>query len=431
MNVNHPKILLVTSSTFNPFTGTGILLSNLFNGWPTDKIALVHSDNFYHDRNICNYVYKLGNQEFRWKGFLNWFMKMTIGSRLSKIKSNSNNRTPSGRDVSANSRLRLLYDRVNRLLGGQEVYLEQIPSDPLLEWIQRFEPELLYCHVSSLMNIRFVRRLKSLLKIPLCIHIMDDWLNVKYRRGIWAGKLRRKYLEEFRGILGESSLRMCIGQKMCDFYRNMFGVPFVPVSNVVDPALWISRCNNRKRNDIFSIVYAGTINTKNLRNLQVISEVVEELHSEKKKVQLRISTFQPRADIYRPILERKPSVTVNEVPQADQDMACLLENADLLYLPVDFTRVSVERMRFSIFAKLPAYMMSGTPILAYGPPEVASIEYAQKEKWAYVVGKEDKNALKKAVMELVEHPDLRERLGKRARESTCPHADMRPGHWAR
>ena len=123
---------------------------------------------------------------------------------------------------------------------------------------------------------------------------------------------------------------------------------------------------------MLSIVYAGTINSKNICNLKLISDVVDEIHTEKKMCQLRISTFQPKAEIYRPTLERRPSVTVNEVPQNDQGMARLLQNADLLYLPVDFSRLSIDRIRFSIFAKLPAYMMSGIPILAHGPPEVAS-----------------------------------------------------------
>ena len=124
MNLDYPNILAVTSSTFNPYTGTGILLSNLFKGWPTDKIAMAHSDNFYQDRNVCNYVYKMGSKEFSWVWPLHLFMKKAVGGRLSTTKLSPNNRSFSGSSVWVNSRLRLLYDQVNRLLGGQEVYLE-------------------------------------------------------------------------------------------------------------------------------------------------------------------------------------------------------------------------------------------------------------------------------------------------------------------
>ncbi|MCK4790907.1 MAG: hypothetical protein KAV87_44635, partial [Desulfobacteraceae bacterium] len=100
----------------------------------------------------------------------------------------------------------------------------------------------------------------------------------------------------------------------------------------------------------------------------------------------------------------------------DNFMALLLRKAGLLFLPVDFTKASIERMRYSVFAKIPAYMMSGTPILVYGPPEVASVEYAIKEKWAYVVPKKDEKALKEAIIELASNPALRKSLGRRAQE---------------
>jgi len=131
---------------------------------------------------------------------------------------------------------------------------------------------------------------------------------------------------------------------------------------------------------------------------------------------LKIHTFHPRVELYQPALERKPAVTIAEVPKDDEDMISLLKGADLLFLPVDFTNVSIERMRYSIFAKIPAYMMSGTPILVCGPPEVASVEYAIKEKWAYVVAKKDEKSLKDAIIELASNPGLRERLGRRAQE---------------
>ena len=54
---------------------------------------------------------------------------------------------------------------------------------------------------------------------------------------------------------------------------------------------------------------------------------------------------------------------MDEKPDNDQGMAELFGSADLLFLPVDFTPESINRMRYSIFAKIPAYMASGTPIL--------------------------------------------------------------------
>lgn len=417
--MKYPKILLVTSSTFNSYTGTGILLTNLFKGWPIKKIAMIHSDSFYQDDTACKNSYKLsfGEYGFAWP-FLASMNKM-IGDRMGRSESTSGNNHSemTGNFAATKAIIRKVYEKVNGVLGGQEVYLKYVVSDSLLQWVNQFRPDIIYCHISSLMNLRFARELKNILKIPLCIHIMDDWLNVRYDKGLFASKLKSDFYQEFESLLAESSLRMGIGRKMCDAYEEKFGCSFEPYYNVVNPAIWLKN-NDKKRakNGKFSIVYAGTINTKNVSNLETISKIVEQLHNEKMNCQLRIYTFQPRAEIYRPMLEKKPIVIMGEVPERDEDMISLLKGADLLFLPVDFTKVSIERMRYSIFAKIPAYMMSGTPVLVYGPPDVASVEYAIKEKWAYVVAKKDEKTLKEAIIELASNPGLRERLGRRAQE---------------
>jgi len=417
--LKYPRVLIFTASTFNPYTGTGILLTNLFKGWPIDNLALIHSDSFYHDYTLCKKVYKLraGEYGFAWPLFASInkiFGKYVQRSKNTNYNINSNKiNNPS--DIKAI--IRKAYKKINGVLGGQEVYLKYVASNNLLQWINMFNPQIIYCHVSSLMNLRFARELKGILKIPLSIHIMDDWINVRYQEGIFAPKLKLAFYKELESLLAETSLRMGIGQKMCDAYENKFGYSFKPFSNVVDPGLWLNHSNwKRSKDGHFLIVYAGTINSKNVSNLETISKIVEELHKEKVNCKLKIYTFHPRVESYRPLLERKPSVTLVEVPKDDEDMISLLKNSDLLFLPVDFTKESIERMRYSIFAKIPAYMMSGTPILVYGPSEVASVEYALKEKWAYVVAKKDKKALRDAIIYLASNPSLSKKLGQRAQE---------------
>jgi len=419
VEIEYPRILLVTASTFNPYTGTGILLTNLFKGWPIEKIAMIHSDSFYQDDSTCKNFYKLsfGEYGFTWPFFTN-INKMFDG-RIGRSESTSGNNYSerAGNFTATKAIIRKTYEKVNGVLGGQEVYLRYVVSNNLLQWVNQFRPEIIYCHISSLMNLRFARELKNILKIPLCIHIMDDWLNVRYDKGLFASKLKSDFYQEFESLLAGSSLRMGIGRKMCDAYEERFGYSFEPFSNAVDPAFWLQGNDNKRVKDgIFSIAYAGTINTKNVSNLKTISKIVEQLHNEKINCQLKIYTFQPRVEIYRPMFEKKPIVIMGEVPKRAEDMISLLKSADLLFLPVDFTNVSIERMRYSMFAKIPAYMMSGTPILVYGPPEVASVEYAIKEKWAYVVAKKDEKALKDAIIDLTSNPTLRERLRRRAQE---------------
>ena len=88
----------------------------------------------------------------------------------------------------------------------------------------------------------------------------------------------------------------------------------------------------------------------------------------------------------------------------------------MLVLPVNFDGATIEYVRLSFPTKLPAYMLSGTPILAYGPEEVAQIRLARDEGWGRVVSRRDRPLLKAAIRALCQPGDGRAQLGRRAQD---------------
>jgi hypothetical protein len=63
---DYPRILVVTGNNFNLVTGGGITLTNLFRGWPADRLANLHDDATPVDRTVCRNFYRLTEQEIRW-----------------------------------------------------------------------------------------------------------------------------------------------------------------------------------------------------------------------------------------------------------------------------------------------------------------------------------------------------------------------------
>ena len=100
----------------------------------------------------------------------------------------------------------------------------------------------------------------------------------------------------------------------------------------------------------------------------------------------------------------------------------LFAKADLLILPVNFDRATVEYVKYSMPTKVPAYMFSGTPALAYGPRFVASIAYASE--WAYCVFNKDKKELKDAIKHLASDEELRKKLAMRAQKLAIERHDV-------
>ena len=131
-------------------------------------------------------------------------------------------------------------------------------------------------------------------------------------------------------------------------------------------------------------------------------------------VTLTILTSAPYLERYRAALAIAPNISVGEASPNDEEFIRRIRSASVLLLPVNFDRRSVEFIRYSLPTKVPAYLASGTPILAYGPPDVAQIEYARDECWAHIVNERNVAGLSEAMERLVGDEALRRRLSARA-----------------
>ena len=68
-----PRVLIF-GHAFNKKHGGGITLSNLFRGWPGDRIAVVATGHAMYSlsTDVCQTFYQLGSDEFSWRFPLNF-----------------------------------------------------------------------------------------------------------------------------------------------------------------------------------------------------------------------------------------------------------------------------------------------------------------------------------------------------------------------
>ena len=68
METEYPKILIF-GQPFNGFSGGGITLTNLFKGWPKEKIAVAYLGHGLVSvtTDVCDTYYQLGEKEHKWK----------------------------------------------------------------------------------------------------------------------------------------------------------------------------------------------------------------------------------------------------------------------------------------------------------------------------------------------------------------------------
>ena len=405
-----PRVLLVSSSAFNAYSGGGVLLTNLFRGWPRDRIATLHSEILPLETDVCETYFKLGTDEFHLavpfaESLRSWYRMRRMGSMEERGIAGG---TPRGTRTTPFFRWLLA-------LAGDGLPERVTLSPTLVEWVEGFQPQILYTLVGSLTYIRLVRRLRERFGIPVVIHMMDDWPEHLYRRGVFSPLLRRQMLREFKSVLGTAQLRLAICDAMSKEYEHRYGFPFVTFHNPVDEAkLRPVGHRHYAAASPFRIVYYGTIvEIAQLHSLMDVGWAVHGLRLSGMNLEFWVYTQYYSLQQYRSELESCPGVRIGGATGKD-DFLPVITNADLLVLPVNFDRRSVRYLRLSFPAKIPAYMASATPILAYGPPEMAQIRYLAESGAAHVVTERSREALAAALRRLIADESYRSEIGRRA-----------------
>lgn len=401
-----PRVLFITPCAFNRSTGGGITFGNLFAGWPKDRLATAHNDTVPVTTDVCDRYFTLGDREIR-----RW-----IPRTPAQLPAGSTSGSPVSRTTASGYALRAAKSAKN-LIFGNGLPEKGVLTRELDTWIEDFQPDLIYTILGSNGILELVSLVKKRTGVPLVVHIMDDWPSTIYTGGLLSGLQRqtmRRYLTE---LLREATLRIAICDKMARSYEARYGAPFLSFQNAIDLARWDqSGKPDIATGETFRMLYIGSIlEFAQLESLVDCCRAVAELSREGKQVSLEIYSPDALLEGVRSKLGLDASIALNGPITDDAEFFDALSTADLLVLPVNFDHRSIQYIRYSMPTKVPAYLISGTPILVYGPESVAQVDYAVQEGWGEVVPRQGVEHLKNAILSLWQNQDRRLQLSRTAR----------------
>lgn len=411
------RVLFLTPAAFNKVTGGGITFSNLFAGWPIDAIASIHNDPVPVTRDVCNQYYRLTEAEIhRW----GWLKYVPVGKPSTAVPLDS--AKPKHRRWGYS-----VLKRAKTLIFGDGVPEETHLTRELEAWIESFHPTVLYTILGSNAMMELAERLRVRFHLPLVVHIMDDWVSVVYRGGILSPWQRRKKERLFQHLMNVSVARFAICEEMAEAYRNRYGKPFLSFQNTIDVGLW-QRFEKDPRvvGSPVRVAYIGSaLPFAQLDSLIDCCTAIQALNDEGFPIQLEIYSPSHLAEKHRKQFVVGTAITLHDTISDDDEFFATLRAVDILLLPVNFDQYTIEFIRYSMPTKIPAYLTVGTPILAYGPGEVAQISYAAKVGWAMAVTVHDIVQLKQALKRLSADTPLRAELSARARLAAAERHDAR------
>ena len=408
---NSARLLLLTPESFNRVTGGGVTLSNLLAGWPIDQIATIHSDRVPEAKDVCNHYYNLTDNEIHRWGVLKYLLPKTHSKHV-KLYS---------RQLTGRRWVKSTLKYIKTMIFGDGIP-EQVHLTPeLCAWIDAFQPTVLYTTLGSNAMMELAECLRIQFRLPLVIHIMDDWVSVIYRGGLLSPWQSKKKERLFQHMMEVATARFAISDEMVEAYRQRYGQIFQSFQNAIDIDAWQQfRKNPVVVGSPVRIAYIGSVfPNAQLKSLRDICNVVQELHDERFPITLEIYSPRHLAEQYREQLVVGTAISLYDTISDNIIFFSTLQAVDILVLPVNFDRDTIEFIRYSMPTKVPAYLAVGTPILAYGPADVAQIAYAIKSGWAMTVTAPDMEQLKQAFRTLATDMTVRERISGCARATAA------------
>ena len=297
----------------------------------------------------------------------------------------------------------------------------------VLALCRNFQPDVIYYRPldGSLHLHQLAVTLIAELGVPYIIHLMDDWpARLQYE----GPRLFSELDGSLRRLLNNAAFALSIGTAMSRAFECRYGVPFTPIANCIEPADWTAfsaRKSIKPLDGPMVIRYCGALaDDMNFSSIQVVVHTIHELQEEM-DIRLEIYTWGEWKQKALEAFGRFKGVAVRSAFDSDADYRRLLSESDVLLIAYNFDEPSMRYVRYSIANKLPECLASATPVLAFGPAEVATIAYCQDNNLAHLVTAQDTDRLKEAIRTLSASASYRYELGQRARAFAFEHLDAR------
>jgi len=389
---NKIKVLVISHIAFSQNTNMSKTLSSYFKGFQTENIGQLY---FYPeiptvDNGVCKKFYRITDAQ----AIKSIFMRFNAGDPISCSEDSSKISQPSVSGLREYGRKRspLIY------LGRDMIWaLSSWHTKKLKLWLDEFNPDIVFFASGDYaFSYRIAYKIAKKRKIPLVVSCMDDFYLFNMNSDTFLGRLRQKYfMHSVKQTMEYASGIVTLNTKMNDAYHDIFNKKtFVYHNSAVN-------FDDLKVIEKRNISYLGNISLGRYKQLIDIGKALKEIDP---NLYINIYSSETDKNVLKEMTLKNGikfcgSVSADEVGK-------IVKNSLLVIHTESFEDIFKERVRYSTSTKIPDCLLSGTCMLAYGPSDVASIEYLKENKAAFII--DDKENLKEKLIELLGNSELRE-----------------------
>ena len=275
----------------------------------------------------------------------------------------------------------------------------------LQKWMEEEKPDAIFAMPGqSAFFYSVISYFHKKWKLPICSYFCDDFYHADTVGKSLLKKCYQRWLDhKIKQLVLASKTIVTISDALKKCYDQEFGCLAITVTTGTNFSIVSEPVTNKS--DV--LAYFGSLELGRNRSLAKIGEALDRINNASHKnyrLHIHSDVLSPdRLVVFEGIrsIQIMPFIAGNQVFSYMQDCCVLIhtESFDSKYR---------DRIRYSLSTKIADSLASGVCLFAFGPNDIASMEYLSTNECAFVVTEE--NELDRALDRLLQSADIRKKM---------------------
>lgn len=402
MTGKHPKVLIVSISSWQETNSMGNTLSNFYGNWLVSSIANIFCRNQAPLNTVCKKYYLIDEIELA---------KAIVRRKEVGREYLIDSKTPVKHITNEEAQLRQskLLDFARRYRSSLLLILREITwklgkwrNETLRQFLSDFSPDIIVMHISdAFFTHEIVSFCREVTGAKIVVFFPDDNCSFKQlsfspifwiRRFLLRAKVR-KTVEISAKIYGAS-------KDLCEEYSKIFKCDFEPLYKGASFDNYIKKTNVNKP---IRIIYAGNLFYGRWKTLRTLIKELKKINDKSKTFELHVYTHNKLSKKMRRALSVEgTSIVMKGVSYSE--LKDILSKSDIVLHVESFSLKHKLVTRLSFSTKIIDCFQSARCILAIGPGDISSIKYLKESNAALVA--DNKKRIEETLNSIAEDPDM-------------------------
>ena len=370
----YPRVLIVSHNVTSRNTSMGRTLDTYFSGWNRDAAAQLYFHSEVPTVSLCGSWFRYTDMDA---------VKSVIQRRRRGTVLTEKDVQPERADAADTGFLTGVYNYGRKRLPYIYLIRDGIwrisgwKHSGMIEWAERFRPEVIFFASGDYaFPYRIVRFLSKRLQVPCVVCCFDDFYLFDKNDGRFLGKSRqRRFMKVVRETMDAAARILTVNEPMAEAYKKLFGKECGILYTAAEQS------SGEEETEKAGISYLGGLGLGREKQLKEIADALRETREPGVPEAVDVYSGETDPEILGR-LQENPGIRFHGAVPAEQVPGIIRKSKAVIHTE-SFDPVIRERVRYSLSTKIPDSLAGGTCMLAYGPAEVASMDYLIRNEAAF------------------------------------------------